>query len=64
MDSKLHWGLDNGKKFRRFYQDFDPKELEKEQFKYLEDRLRFYDDPFNYKPLQKEGEKGEGDFMS
>ena len=52
------------KKFRRFYQDFDPKELEKEQFKYLEDRLRFYDDPFNYKPLQKEGEKREGDFMS
>lgn len=29
------------KKFRRFYQDFDPKELEKEQFKYLEDRLKF-----------------------
>lgn len=52
------------KKFSRFYKDFDPKELEKEQFKYLEDRLRFYDDPFNYKPLKKEGDKGLKDFMS
>ena len=52
------------KKFRRFYQDFDPKELEKEQFKYLEDRLKFFDDPFNYKPIKKEGDKEEKDFMS
>jgi hypothetical protein len=52
------------KKFNRFYKDFDPKELEKEQFKYLEDRLRFYDDPFNYKPLEKEGDKSLKDFMS